>query len=170
MLPNERDRSIRIDSDSARSCGSAMEGRQARGCGTPCYDRSTPKSTVGKSVRSLIALVMLVLPSAAASAGMSSREVWHAVATPSRAALPAVTIDLGYPGPYLSPTSSPIMLRATAGNLPFNGYIGYHLAVKNVRAFNPPVISRAILRPHQSWSWTTQLDLQYFGESPHGTK
>ena len=164
MLPNERARSIRIETDSARSCGAALEGRHSRGCGTPCYDRSTPKLTVGKSVRSLIALVMLVLPSAAASAGMSSREVWHAVATPSRAALPTVTIDLGYPGPYLSPDSSPITLRATAGNLPFNGYIGYHLAVKNVRAFNPPVITRAVLRPHQSWSWTTQLDLHYFGD------
>lgn len=115
-------------------------------------------------VRTLIALAIVVLPSAAVSASVTSREVWHAVVVPPRAGLPTVTIDLGYPGPYISPVSSPITLHATAGDLRFDGYIGFHFAVHNARAFNVPVVSRAVLRPHQTWSFPTEADLDYFGE------
>lgn len=115
-------------------------------------------------VRTLIALATVALLTPPVSAGVASREVWHAVVVPPRPGLPAVTIDLGYPGPYISPVRSPITLHATAGNLPFDGYIGFHFAVHNARAFNVPIVSRAVIRPHQTWSFTTEADLHYFGE------
>lgn len=114
-------------------------------------------------VRTLIALAMMALLSAPAAAAGESRDVWHAAVVPPRPGLPAVAIDLGYPGPYLSPVTSPITLHAVAGDLPFDGYIGFHFAVSGARTFNVPVVSRAVLRPHQTWSFTTQADLNYFG-------
>jgi hypothetical protein len=128
-----------------------------------CYDRSKSQHNGGVVVRTLIALILL-LPSAAVLADAPSHEVWHAVATPPRPGLPVVTIELGYPGPYISPVASPITLRATAGDLPFDGYIGFHFALRNARTFNIPVASRAILKPHASWSFSTKAELHYFGE------
>lgn len=130
-----------------------------------CYARSNLQQRSGILVRNLIALFLLLLPSpAAVAADTTSREVWHAVVAPPRPALPTVTIDLGYPGPYISPVSSPITLRATAGDLPFDGYIGFHLAVNNARTYNVPIVSRAVIAPHQTWTFTTQADLRYFGK------
>ena len=128
-----------------------------------CYDRSSPQHNTGVVVRTLIALILL-LPSAAVLADASSHEVWHATAVPPHPGLPTVTIDLGYPGSYISPDSSPITLRATAGDLPFDGYIGFHFELNGARTANIPVASRVVLRPHQSWSFSTRAALNYHGD------
>jgi hypothetical protein len=126
-----------------------------------CYARSNLQQRSGILVRNLIALFVLLLPAAADAASL---EVWHAVVAPPRPVLPTVTIDLGYPGPYISPITSPITLRATTGDVPFDGYIGFHLAVNNARTFNVPIISRAVIGPHQTWTFVTEADLRYFGK------
>ena len=164
MLLIRRAALARCDADSAGNQGAAPKAARTRLRDLPCYDRETPFSIYGMSLRSLIALLILVLPATASSATSGTGEVWHAVAAPPRAALPTVSISFGYPGPYISPVSAPMTLCATAGDLPFNGYIGFHLAVKNKRTFNTPVMARAVLRPHQSWAFTTQADLHYWGD------
>jgi len=115
-------------------------------------------------VRALFSIVAIALLSPAAAASAPSHDVWRAVAVPPRPGLPTVTIDLGYPGAYISPERAPITLHAVAGDLAFDGFIGFHFAVNNARTFNVPIISRVVLRPHQSWSIATEADVRYFGK------
>ena len=111
-------------------------------------------------VRALIAALMVVLSSAAEGESLAVRKPWHAVVPSPRAGLPAVTIDLGYPGPYVPTLSAPITIRATAADIPFDGYIGYHFAVHDRLTLDTPVIARAKLRPHEAWSFTTTATLR----------
>ena len=111
-------------------------------------------------VRALIAALMLLLSSRAEAESLALRTPWHAVVTPPRAGLPTVTIDFGYPGPYVPTLSAPITMRATAAGVPFDGYIGYHFAVRDRQTLDTPVIARARLRPHQLWLFTTTATLK----------
>lgn len=103
--------------------------------------------------RGLIALAVLTL-SAPAEAQLT-RTPWRAVVTPPRQSFPSVAIELGYPGPYIPWESAPITLRASAGDYPFDGYIGFHFRVNDRLSYDTPVIARAVLRPHQEWTFTT---------------
>lgn len=91
--------------------------------------------------------------------------MWHAAVQPPRAGLPTVTIDLGYRGPYVPPVNSPITLRATAANVPFDGYIGFRFVVKDKQTLDTPVVARAVLRPGESWSFHTMATLRRWGGS-----
>jgi hypothetical protein len=115
-------------------------------------------------VRNLITLILMALPPAALAAGAVPRPIWHADVVPPRPGLPAVSVDLGYPGPYVSPYVCPITLHAVGGALPFDGYIGFRFAVNNKGTANIPIVARAVLRPHQPWTFTTTAQLNYFGE------
>src|SRR5438874_11830138 len=108
-------------------------------------------------VRALIAVIALLSSNVRAE---SPRQPWHAVVPSPRPGLPAVTIDFGYPGPYVPMLNAPITIRATAADVPFDGYIGYHFAVRDRSTLDTPVIARAKLRPHESWSFRTTANLR----------
>src|SRR6266545_1231289 len=122
------------------------------------YDDGHPSDRM--SMRALITAVVVLVSSLAEAQSLTPRGPWHAVVTPPRATLPAVTIDLGYSGPYVPSQNSPITLRATAGDRSFNGYIGFHFRVKEHRTYDTPVIARAVLRPHQAWTFSTFVTLR----------
>ncbi len=105
-------------------------------------------------------MVITLLIALSSRAQAESRQPWHAAATPPKPGLPPVTIDLGYPGPYVPSVNSPITLRATAAGIPFDGYIGYSFAVKESHTLDTPVTARAILRPRQNWSFSTTVNLR----------
>lgn len=84
---------------------------------------------------------------------------WHAVAQPPRPDLPAVEIDLGYPGGYVPRSNSPVVLRAVSGEKAFDGYIGYHIAVDDRMTVDVPVIARAVLPARSTWTFSTFLQL-----------
>ena len=106
-----------------------------------------------------LAVAMLAWPAGAQGGGVP----WHAVVTAPRQSFPTVTIDLGYPGPYVPWQNAPITLRATARDYPFDGYIGFHFRVNDHLTYDTPVISRAVLRPHEQWTFTTFARLRRFG-------
>ena len=98
---------------------------------------------------------------------------WRAVATAPRPNLPAVEIALGYPGQYLAMENSPIELRARSGEAPFDGYLGYHVAVSAARhaterilTNDVPVVSRASLAPHSAWTFSSWLRVSSFDRAP----
>ncbi|HUP49788.1 MAG TPA: hypothetical protein VNA04_13460 [Thermoanaerobaculia bacterium] len=100
-------------------------------------------------VRALItAAVMFVCSGAGA-------EPWRAEVVPPRAGLPAVAVELGYPGRYVPTRNFPVVLRATAGEVPFDGYIGFHFRVGRNRTADIPVIARAVVRPYETWTFST---------------
>ncbi|HKS22427.1 MAG TPA: hypothetical protein VJZ76_06500 [Thermoanaerobaculia bacterium] len=107
-------------------------------------------------MRALI-IAVIVLVSSAADAQ------WHAAATPPRPTLPAVAVDFGYPGPYVPWDSAPITLHATAGDAPFDGYIGFHFRVNEHFSYDTPVVARAVLRPHEQWTFSTFARLRRQG-------
>ncbi len=111
--------------------------------------------------RRLITLAALVLSSPAEA--QLARTPWHAVVAPPRQSFPTVAIELGYPGPYIPWENAPITLRASAGDYPFDGYIGFHFRVNDHRTYDTPVISRAVLRPHEQWTFTTFGRLRRYG-------
>lgn len=113
-------------------------------------------------MRALIAAVIVL---AAWSAEAQTRRPWNVDVAPPRAALPSVTVDLGYPGPYVPWESAPITLHATAGDMPFDGYIGFHFRANERVTYDTPVISRAVLRPHEQWTFTTFARIRIFGVS-----
>jgi hypothetical protein len=108
----------------------------------------------------LITLAVLVLSSPAEA--QLARTPWRAVVAPPRQSFPTVTIDLGYPGPYIPWQNAPITLRASAGDYPFDGYIGFDFRVNDRLTYDTPVIARAVLRPHQEWRFTTFARLRRF--------
>lgn len=85
---------------------------------------------------------------------LAPRPRWQVAVAPPRAALPAVTVEFGYAGPYIPPQNAPITLRARAGYAAFDGYIGFHLRTESGSRDNQ-VIARAILRPHEQWTFST---------------
>jgi len=114
-------------------------------------------------VRALIVALIPLLSSSLRGESVAERKPWHSVIPPPRAGLPVVTIDLGYPGPYVPMLNAPIVIRATANDVPFDGYIGYHFAVGDRLTLDTPVIARATLRPHESWSFSTTASLRKWG-------
>jgi hypothetical protein len=108
-------------------------------------------------LRAAIGLFLIVSATRAALAG----ETWRALAPPPRAGLPAVEVELGYPGGYISTFSSPIRLTAKTGSAPFDGYIGFHLTVGQNRTVDVPVVSRATLPPHSEWTFASWLDVRH---------
>src|SRR5206468_7393788 len=56
-----------------------------------------------------------------------------------------------------------ITLHAVAGDYPFDGYIGFHFRVHDHATYDTPVISRAVLHPHEQWTFTTFARLRRFG-------
>src|SRR6266508_6520439 len=97
------------------------------------YDGRSPDN----SMRALIAAVIVLAVSSAEA------QTWHADVAPPRPALPSVTVDFGYPGLYVPWESAPIALHATAGDAPFDGYIGFRFRANERVAYDTPVISRA---------------------------
>ncbi|HYS52828.1 MAG TPA: hypothetical protein VER58_03560 [Thermoanaerobaculia bacterium] len=116
------------------------------------------------AIRVLITLVA-ALSSIAQAESLTARKPWHAAVAPPRPGLPAVTIDLGYPSPYVPQMNSPITLKATAADVPFDGYIGFRFAVQGRKTLDTPVIARARLRPHEGWSFQTTANLRRWGAS-----
>jgi hypothetical protein len=110
-----------------------------------------------------VAIALLIVLSSRAQA---ARAPWHAAVAAPRPGLPAVTIDLGYPGPYVPAVNAPISLHATAADVPFDGYIGFHFGVKGRRTIDMAVVARAILRPRESWSFESMANLRKWGGSP----
>lgn len=108
-------------------------------------------------VRALVTAAILLVSSAAAAA---TGEVWRVGATATRPGLPKVEIELGYPGPYVPWRSAPVTLRATAGDRRFDGYVGFHFRVQEQRTYDTPVIARAVIEPHQTWTFSTFATLQ----------
>jgi hypothetical protein len=66
--------------------------------------------------------------------------------------------------PYIPWDSSPITLHATAGDAPFDGYIGYNFRLNERVSYDTHVVARAVLRPHEQWTFSTFARLR----SPHG--
>jgi len=121
----------------------------------------------------LVVMLLASLASLATQAQTQAPGPWHAVVVPPRISFPTVTVDLGYRGPYIPTDSTPITLHATAGDLPFNGYIGFHYQVQDHLTYDTPVIARAVLRPHESWTFSTFATMQRYasvrGEGPGKT-
>ena len=129
------------------------------------YDRGYLADKMRARHLIILAVVLLSLPAGAQPARMP----WRAVVVSPRLSFPAVTVELGYPGPYIPWENAPITLRASAGDYPFDGYIGFHFMVNDRLTYDTPVISRAVLRPHEQWTFTTFARLRRFGglgESP----
>ncbi|HXG58528.1 MAG TPA: hypothetical protein VNL91_05870 [Thermoanaerobaculia bacterium] len=89
-------------------------------------------------------------------------ERWKAVVAPPRPDLPAVTVFLGEPG-HVSTSNAAIDLRAVSGTIPFDGYIGYHFEVDRKRTLDIPVVARAVLKPHEPWSFPAWVQLRESG-------
>jgi uncharacterized membrane protein len=117
------------------------------------YDARSPNHIL---MRALITAVIVLVSSAAEAQ-------WHAAVIPPRPTLPAVTVDFGYPGPYVPWQSAPIALRATAGDAPFDGYIGFHFRVNEHVSYDVPIVARAVLRPHEQWTFSTFARLRRWG-------
>jgi len=116
------------------------------------YDARNPNNPM----RALITAVIVLVSSVAEAQ-------WHAAVTPPRPTLPAVAVDFGYPGPYVPWESAPITLTATAGDVPFDGYIGFHFRVNEHVSYDVPVVARAVLRPHEQWTFATFARLRRWG-------
>lgn len=123
-----------------------------------CYDYRRPLQTV--SLRTVIAALLVLLSSTASGQAVDERKPWHSEVVPANPRLPSVAIDLGYPGPYLPPLNAPMTVHATASAASFDGYIGFHYAVRDRLTLDTPVIARALLGPHTSWSFHTMTGLQ----------
>jgi hypothetical protein len=121
-----------------------------------CYDRLSRSMT-----RALITFVVVLFSAAAgAQTPAPAGGRWHGEAVAPLPGLPKVSLELGEPGPYVSTESAVLDLQATAGEHPFNGYIGYHFAVGRNATLDVPVVSRVVLPPHGRWSLRTQVRLQ----------
>ncbi len=118
------------------------------------YDEQHPDKRMYKRALLLAAVFMLVC-----LRSWAQQAPWHTEAVPPRSSLPSVSVDLGYPGPYVPWQSVPITLHATASDYPFDGYIGFHFRAKDHRTYDAPVIARAVLKPHESWTFTTYAHL-----------
>jgi len=119
-----------------------------------CYDCRRPLQSV--SVPALIAAIAML----SSTVHAQSPAPWRAEVTAPHPGLPSVTIDFGYRGPYVPALNAPIVLRATASDVPFDGYIGYHFAVRENATLDTPVVARAKFRPHETWSFRTIATLR----------
>ena len=84
---------------------------------------------------------------------------WQAVAHAPLPGLPTITVSLGDPG-YISTGNAPITLKAVGGSRPFDGHLGYHLAVAEKKTVDVPVVARAVLRPGERWSFATWAEVR----------
>lgn len=120
-----------------------------------CYDGRDPKQSM--RIHAFVVAAMVLVGSAEVAAEPGP---WHAVVTPPRAGLPAVAIDLGYPGPYIPPLNAPITLRAAGSGAPFDGYIGFRFSVRGSRTFDTPVTARARLQRGSAWTFSTFANMK----------
>ena len=90
-----------------------------------------------------LALVNILIGVLAATLVASAQPArgWSVTVPPPRPDLPAVAVELGYPGGYVSRDGSPIELRALGGTR-FDGYIGYHFEVDGNRTVDPAVAAK----------------------------
>src|SRR5581483_6129529 len=128
------------------------------------YDEPNPDKRMYKRALLPAAVFMLVCLRSRAQ-----QAPWHTEAVSPRSSLPSVSADLGYPGPYVPWRSAPITLHAKASDAPFDGYIGFHFRVKDHRTYDTPVIARATLKPHESWTFTTYAHLRRGDQSDRGS-
>ena len=103
----------------------------------------------------------------AATLAEAQATAWRSTVAPPRAGLPAVSVELGYPGGYVPVASAPITLRASAGNASFDGYIGFHFRAGDRQTYDTPVIARASLRPGGSWTFSTYANPRRSARSNH---
>ena len=101
-----------------------------------------------------VVLIVLV-----AASSLSAETRWRAMAAAPLPGLPEVEVELGYGEDYLPAVNTPVTLRARSGERPFDGYIGYHTAVGNRRAYEMPVAARAEMRPYSQWTFSTSIRL-----------
>jgi len=113
-------------------------------------------------IRVLVTL-LIALP---LSAYAAEREPWRATVPAPRAGLPAVTVELGYPGAYVPAINSPIVINATAADVPFTGFVGYHFAVNARRTRDVPVIFDLRVGPHASASVHSFVNVKKWGVAP----
>lgn len=114
----------------------------------------------------MLITLLIMLASRAQAEVAAARKPWHATVPAPRPGLPAVTLDLGYPGPYIPAVNTPVALFATASDVPFDGFIGFHFAVGGRRTIDTPVIARATLRPRQPWTFQTIVTMRRWGAPP----
>ena len=108
-------------------------------------------------------LIAVAIALSARAGAQPVRPLWHGMVHSSRAGLPAVSIELGYPGPYVPAINTPLVLHAVANDVPFDGYIGFHFGVRGRQTLDTPVVSRASLHPHQAWTFTTIATVRKWG-------
>lgn len=117
------------------------------------YDLFVPLKRM--SMRFVIATVLTLVASATEAQEHRAAAVWSAVVTPPRAALPPVTVEVGYRDGYV-PLETPLTIRATAGSRPFDGYIGFHFrAGMGARTSDSPVFARARIAAGEAWTIST---------------
>lgn len=138
-----------------RGKGSALKS----GSHSRCYDRRLPLTIM--FARMLITFVIVLHSSTAGADAMASPR-WQSVAASPRPGLPAVSVEMGEPGPYLSTKNARLILTTLPAERPFDGYIGFHFEVRKLKTLDIPVIFRATLHPHQQSTFATwvRLDLR----------
>jgi hypothetical protein len=95
------------------------------------------------------------------AASLAADTRWRATAVAPRAGLPDVEIELGYPNQYVPAVNAPAVLRARGSERPFDGYIGYHIAIRNQQTLDMPVIARASMPPRSQWTFSTTARLLF---------
>jgi hypothetical protein len=117
-------------------------------------------------VTGVLTALFLAVSAHAIAQTPGTRAPWQAAAGSPRAGLPAVSVEVGYPGPYVPSYNTPVVLRATAGDLGFDGYIGFHFETAGRTTLDSPVIARASIRPHQTWTFRTIATLHVWNDRP----
>jgi hypothetical protein len=100
---------------------------------------------------------------ASASSVQAALPVWTTTVQPEKPGLPAIRIELGYPGEYVPAINSPIVITATAADVPFHGYIGYHFAAKGLQTRDTPVVFPMQLLSHGTGSVRSFANVSQWG-------
>ncbi|MEO6259529.1 MAG: hypothetical protein ABIP63_04230, partial [Thermoanaerobaculia bacterium] len=112
--------------------------------------------------RMLITFV-IVLHSSTAGADATASPRWQSVAPSPRPGLPAVSVQMGEPGPYISTKNAALTLTALTAERPFDGYIGFHFEVRTLNTLDTPVIFRTVLGSHGRRTFSTWVQLNTRG-------
>ena len=89
---------------------------------------------------------------------------WRVDMAPPRPGLPAVVVEVGYPNGYVPALNTPVVIHATAGDTGFAGAIGFHFDVGGKSTLDAPVVARASIRPHETWTFRTIAELHMWGQ------
>ena len=112
----------------------------------------------------MLAALLLAVSTHALAQTRDTRMPWRAEVRAPRPGLPVASVEVGYPGPYVPAFNSPIAIKATASDAGFDGYIGFRFVVKDRKTLDTPVIARAVLKPHESWTFRTIATLHYWAD------